>query len=143
LSAQDDGVQGYALSAVFGAVALVLAAVIALACFKLLHIKASQALPLAQPVYFEPPGERLTAGAAKALARIAEAARENRQLTVQIAGVRGAQVDTAADQRRVLRVHHALEADGVQPAQLLLGPAVEVPARADAKETYRVDVTLR
>ena len=143
MSAQDDDVQGYALGAVFGVVALVVAGVIALACFKTLHFQASQAPPLAQHVYFEPLGEHLTAEAASVLARLAEAARENPQLTLLIAGVRGAQVDTAADQRRVLRVRHALEADGVQPAQLVLGPAVEMSARGDAKETYRVDITLR
>ena len=139
MSAQDDSVQGYALGAVAGIVGLVLAGVIALACAK--GLRGDSADTSAQRVYFDVTGEVLTTEADELLARIAEAARTNEQLMVVIAGVRDAKGDTAAAQRRALRVRHALEANGVPPQRLALSQPL--PAGRSAKETRRVDVSLR
>ena len=139
MSAQDDSVQGYALGAVAGIVGLVLAGVIALACAK--GLQSDPGDPSAQRVYFDATGEVLTAEADELLARIAEAARADEQRMVLIAGVRDAKGDTTAAQRRALRVRHALEANGVPPVRLALSQPL--PAPRSAKETRRVDVSLR
>ncbi len=139
MSAQDDSVQGYALGAVAGIVGLVLAGVIALACTK--SLRGGSDDPSAQRVYFAASGEALTTEGDEVLARIAEAARADDQLMVVIAGVRDAKGDTTAAQRRALRVRHALEANGVPAERLALGQPL--PAPRNAKESYRVDVSLR
>jgi len=139
MSAQDDSVQGYALGAVAGIVGLVLAGVIALACAK--GLRGDSGDPSAQRVYFDATGEVLTTEADELLTRIAEAARADEQVMVSIAGVRDAKGDTAAAQRRALRVRHALEANGVPPERLALSQPL--PAPRSAKETRRVDVSLR
>ncbi len=139
MSAQDDSVQSYALGAVAGIVGLVLAGVIALACAKGLRGPSDD--PSAHRVYFDASGEVLTTEADELLVRIAETARTNEQLTVLIAGVRDARGDTAAAQRRALRVRHALEANGVPPERLALSQPL--PAARGAKESRRVDVSLR
>lgn len=139
MSAQDDSVQGYALGAVAGIVGLVLAGVIALAIAK--GVGGGTDDPSAQRVYFDATGEVLTVQADELLVRIAEAARADEQLMVLIAGVRDAKGDTAAAQRRALRVRHALEANGVPAARLALSQPL--PAPRNAEEARRVDVSLR
>jgi hypothetical protein len=144
MSVQGDDVQGYALGAVFGIVGLVVAGVIALAGAKAMQGPAASGAVPAQRIYFEAEGETLSAESGVLLARIAEAVRDNGQLTVLITGVRDARGDTAAAQRRALRVRHALEANGVPPAQLVLGQPHPAPrAFAAAKEASRVDITLQ
>ncbi|MBC7996168.1 MAG: OmpA family protein [Rhizobacter sp.] len=139
MSAQDDSVQGYALGAVAGIVGLVLAGVIALAIAT--GQRGGSGDPSAQRVYFDASGEALTTEGDELLARIAESARANEQLMVVIAGVRDAKGDTAAAQRRALRVRHSLEANGVPPERLALSQPL--PAARSAKESRRVDVSLR
>ena len=139
MSAQDDSVQGYALGAVAGIVGLVLAGVIALACAK--GLRGDSGDPSAQRLYFDATGEQLTAEADELLARVADMARADGQVMVLIAGVRDAKGDTAAAQRRALQVRHALEANGVPPARLALSQPL--PAARNAKESRRVDVSLR
>ncbi len=144
MSVQSDDVQGYALGAVFGIVGLVVAGVIALASVKAMQGPVASGAVPAQRIYFEAEGDTLSVEAGELLARIAEAVRDNGQLTVLITGVRDARGDTAAAQRRALRVRHTLEANGVPPAQLVLGQPLPAPrAFAAEKETRRVDVTLQ
>lgn len=141
MSAQDDSVQGYALGAVAGIVGLVLAGVIALACAKGLqrpHDSASS-----QRVYFGSAEDALSTEADETLARVAEAARRDERVVVLITGVRDANGDTASAQRRALRVRHTLEANGVPPAQLVLGQPLAAPRRGGAKQARRVDISLQ
>jgi outer membrane protein OmpA-like peptidoglycan-associated protein len=142
MSAEDDSVQGYALGAVGGVVGLVLAGVIALACAKGLQ---STATPSAatQRVFFGATEDALSAEADEVLGRLADAARRDERVVVLITGVRDAGGDTAAAQRRALRVRHALEANGVPPAQLVLGQPLAVPRRGGDKQARRVDITLQ
>lgn len=144
MSAQDDDVQGYALGTVFGVVGLVLAGVIALACYKGLQSSQLAATsPGAQSVYFEADGDSLSADAAELLARIAESARADAQLLILVTGVRDAAGDPAEAHRRALRVRHALEANGVAPSQLVLGQPVRTRSAGLGKRASRVEVTLQ
>ena len=142
MSVHDDGVQGYALGAVFGVVALVVAGVIALACFKVSPATPSSAAG-ALHVYFETDADTLSAEANEVLARMADAARDDAQRMVLIVGVHAATGDATAAQRRALRVRHALEADGVPPAQLVLSKPLAARAGSGAKEARRVDLQLQ
>jgi outer membrane protein OmpA-like peptidoglycan-associated protein len=138
MSVQDDDVQGYALGAVFGIVALVVAGVVALACFKTLQSPPESSA--AQRIYFEADGDTLSVAANEALAAVAEAARGNGQVLLLINGVHEPRGDTAAAQRRALRVRHALEANGVPATQLVLSKPLAVRAAGGSKESRRVDV---
>lgn len=144
MSVQDDDVQGYALGAVFGVVGLVVAGVIALACYKGLQSSRQVATsPGAQSVYFAADGESLSPDATELLARIAESARDNAQLLILVAGVRDAAGDPALAHRRALRVRHALEANGVAPSQLVLGQPVRSRSAGQGAQGRRVEVTLQ
>jgi len=153
VSVQDDDVQGYALGVVFGIIGLVVAGVIALASVTALHkpaaatAVAAASATLVQRVYFDLGQDTLPGEAAEALARVADAARENRQATVLISGFHDASGDRAANadlaRRRALRVRHALEANGVAPSQLVLSKPALATGQGDAREARRVEVTLQ
>ena len=70
-------------------------------------------------------------------------ARDDAQRMVLITGVHAATGDATAAQRRALRVRHALEADGVPPAQLVLSKPLAARAGSGAKEARRVDLQLQ
>jgi len=143
MSVHDDDVQGYALGAVFGIVALVVAGVIALACFKALQSSALSAdSASAEHIYFDAEADALPADANEALLRVAEAARQDDRVMVLITGIYAQADEGVAAQRRALRVRHALEADGVPPAQLVLGKPLHTRA-GGAKAARRVDVLLQ
>lgn len=136
MSVHDDDVQGYALGAVFGIVALVVAGVIALACFKALSADSASAAH----IDFE--ADALTADANEVLMHLADAARQDDRVMLLITGVYAQADEGAAAQRRALRVRHALEANGVPPSQLVLGKPLHMRA-AGGKAARRVDVLLQ
>lgn len=152
MSAQDDEAQGYALGAVFGIVALVVAGVIGLAVAKGLHRPTPQAEVVqeftgtTERVYFELGQDSLPAGADETLARVAEALREDSQAVVLISGFHDASGDPAANaelaKRRAQRVQHALESNGVAAAQLRLSKPALTTGGGDAREARRVEVTV-
>ncbi|MEO8153499.1 MAG: OmpA family protein [Rhizobacter sp.] len=115
MNVQDDGVQGYALGAVFGVVGLLVAGVIALACFHIRHVPPVSVT--AQRVSFEADGTTLSPEATELLVQVADAARDNARI-VFITGIQSSRGDGLAAQRGAERVRHALEANGVPPAQL-------------------------
>jgi len=142
MSVHDDDVQGYALGAVFGIVALVVAGVIALACFKTLQSSASEAdSASAEHIYFDTDADALPADASEVLMRVAETARQDDRVMVLITGIYAQADEGAMAQRRALRVRHALEANGVPSSQLVLGKPLYT--RAGAKAARRVDVLLQ
>ncbi len=152
MSAQDDEVQGYALGAVLGIVALVVAGVIGLAVAKSMYKPVAktavvQAVSTTQRVYFELGQDSLPAGADEVLARVAEAARENSQAQVLISGFHDASGDPAANaelaKRRAQRVSHALEANGVAPSRLVLSKPELTLGGGDAREARRVEISLQ
>ena len=138
MSVLDDDVSGLALSAVLGVVGLVVAGVVALACFKSLHVSPASTASV-QHIYFEAEGDTLALAASDTLSRLAEAARDNDQLVLLINGVQDARGDPIAAQRRALRVRHALEANGVPPSQLVLSKPL---TERSGREARRVDVRL-
>lgn len=143
MSVHDDDVQGYALGAVFGIVALVVAGVVALACFKtLLSSTPSDGSASAEHIYFDAEADALPADANEVLLRVADAARQDDRVMVLITGIYAQADEGAVAHRRALRVRHALEADGVPPSQLVLGKPLHTRA-AGAKAARRVDVLLQ
>jgi hypothetical protein len=147
MSVHDDDVQGYALGAVFGIVALVVAGVLAMVCFKTLQSSASSSVfasgsATGEHIYFDADADALPADANEVLMRVAEAARQDDRVLVLITGVYGRADEAALMQRRTLRVRHALESNGVSPSQLVLGKPLYARA-GDAKAAGRVDVLLQ
>lgn len=152
MSDQDDEMQKYALGAVAGVVALVLAGVIGLAVSRLLHAPraaaatAVAAVPAAERVYFEVGQSSLPLEAADVLARVAEAARAS-GATVLVSGYHDASGDAAANaelaKRRAQAVQHALEANGVAPDRLQLAKPVMTTGDGDPKAARRVEMRLQ
>jgi len=146
MSVHDDDVQGYALGAVFGIVALVVAGVLAMVCFKTLSSASSSVFAASsatgEHIYFDADADALPADANEAVMRVADAARQDDRVLVLITGVYGRADEAALMQRRTLRVRHALESNGVSPSQLVLGKPLYTRA-GDAKAARRVDVLLQ
>jgi len=153
MSDQDDEMQKYALGAVAGVVALVLAGVIGLAASRLLHapraaapVAATPAAPAAERVYFEVGQSSLPVEASDVLARVAEAARASGG-TVLISGYHDASGDAAANaelaKRRAQAVQHALEANGVAPDRLQLAKPVMTTGDGDPQAARRVEMRLQ
>jgi len=153
MSDQDDEMQKYALGAVAGVVALVLAGVIGLAASRLLHAPraaapsaATPAAPAAERVYFEVGQSSLPVEASDVLARVAEAARASGG-TVLISGYHDASGDAAANaelaKRRAQAVQHALEANGVAPDRLQLAKPVMTTGDGDPQAARRVEMRLQ
>jgi len=158
MSDQDDEMQKYALGAVAGVVALVLAGVIGLAASRLLHAPraagpvaatpaaAAPAAAAAERVYFEIGQSSLPVEASDVLARVAEAARASGG-TVLISGYHDASGDAAANaelaKRRAQAVQHALEANGVAPDRLQLAKPVMTTGDGDPQAARRVEMRLQ
>lgn len=154
MSDQDDEMQKYALGAVFGVIALVLAGVIGLAASRVLHAPrpvaqaaaASPATVPAERIHFEVGQDSLPPEAAEVLARVAEAARSSGG-TVLISGFHDASGDAAANadlaKRRAQQVQHALEANGVAPDHLQLSKPAVTTGDGDPKAARRVELRLQ
>lgn len=159
MSDASDDAQNYALAVVAGVVALVIAGVIALAAATATApakpaapAAAAAAEPPAAPpaapvVYFEVDSDALPAEAAELLAGFAEALRGNIGATVLISGYHDASGDPQhnADlaKRRAQAVRHALEANGVPPAQLQLARPEQTTGGGDPREARRVELHLQ
>ncbi len=160
----DDETLRYALGAVAGVVALVLAGVIALAASTAMNLQApagtqmaagagAGAAPAAEApldrgkLYFESGSAALPAEATGVLSRIAETARARAGSAVLISGFHDASGDPAANaelaKNRALAVRHALEANGVAAAQLVMDKPAMTEAAGDPKQARRVEVRVQ
>jgi len=152
MSAQDDEVQGYALGVMLALVGFVVVSVIGLALYWHSHkpaavpVVSASVVGVAQRVYFELGQDSLPPEADEVLGRVADAARQNPQTRVLISGFHDASGDAAANadlaKRRAQRVQHALEANGVAPAQLQLNKPELTTGGADPREARRGDITV-
>ena len=97
-------------------------------------------------VYFEVDSDALPADAAEVLAKVAEEARA-KGAAVLISGFHDASgnAEHNADlaKRRAQAVRHALEANGVAPAQLVLDKPQQTLGGGDAREARRVELRLQ
>ena len=108
---------------------------------------AAPAAAAAPRVYFEVDSDALPGDAAELLARVAEEARAKPGAAVLISGFHDASGDPEhnADlaKRRAQAVRHALEANGVAPAQLVLDKPQQTLGGGDAREARRVELRIQ
>ena len=156
---QNDDAQNYALMAVAGVVALVIAGVIALAAATTMNTgdgkaaakdPSAAAAPMAEAdgrIFFEVGSDALPPEAAEVLTRISETARADATKVVQISGYHDASGDPAKNaelaKNRALAVRHALESNGVAPDHLVMDKPIVTTGGADAREARRVELRLR
>lgn len=156
MSDANDDTQNYALGAVAGVVALVIAGVLTLAISRAgapkvpaaaSVTKAATAEAALPRVYFEVDSDALPADAMEVLNRVAEAARSNPGAPVLISGFHDAtgNPEHNADlaKRRAQAVRHALEANGVPAAQLQLDKPQQTLGGGDPREARRVELRLQ
>lgn len=156
MSDAGDDAQSYALAAVAAVVALVIAGVLALAISRSGPPKkpAAAAAATAAPaeavlprLYFAVDSDALPAQAMDVLDRVAEAARANPGAAVLISGFHDASGDAGHNaelaRRRAQAVRHALEANGVPAAQLVLDKPQQTLGGGDAREARRVELKLQ
>ena len=156
---QNDDAQNYALMAVAGVVALVIAGVIALATATTMNAgdgkaaakdgsaAAAQMAEADGRIFFEVGSDALPPEAAEVLTRISETARADATKVVQISGYHDASGDPAKNaelaKNRALAVRHALESNGVPPDHLVMDKPIVTSGGADAREARRVELRLR
>ena len=159
MSPQNDDSQMHGLMALGGVVALVLAGVIALAAATTMHAgrkapprSAATSATAVEPavegrIDFATGSAALPNGASAVLERVADAARADPSRVVQILSYHLASDDSAqgaeAAKQRAQAVRHALEANGVAPAQLQMDEPVLITDGADAATGRRVELRLR
>jgi outer membrane protein OmpA-like peptidoglycan-associated protein len=163
MSDQDnDDTRRVGLWVVFTVVGLVVAAVIGFATVRTLSGPAAPAVQredvgeaaeevalIGEPalrLYFELGQASLSPEAVSALSAVAERARGSGD-TVYISGFHDASGSAAANaelaKQRALAVRHALEADGVPPAQLVLRRPALTLGDGDPREARRVELHLQ
>lgn len=156
MSDANDDAQNYALGVIAAVVALVIAGVLTLSISRSGPPKAPKppaqaaaepAAAMAPRVYFEVDSDALPADAAEVLARVAEEARAKPGVAVLISGFHDASgnAEHNADlaKRRAQAVRHALEANGVSPAQLVLDKPQQTLGGGDPREARRVELRLQ
>ncbi len=159
MSDANDDAQNVALGVIAAVVALVIAGVLTLSISRSGPPKAPKApaqaaaAPVAADaaaaprVYFEVDSDALPGDAAELLARVAEEARAKPGAAVLISGFHDASGDPEhnADlaKRRAQAVRHALEANGVAPAQLVLDKPQQTLGGGDAREARRVELRIQ
>lgn len=171
MSDRTEDAQNLALGAVAGLIALVVAGVITLAIWRQGgHRVAPQGPPAAdaaaaaapampagssemptasavEKLYFEIGSSALPADAGEVLARVADRARANAGAMVLISGFHDAAGDPLQNaelaKNRALAVRHALEANGVAPAQLQMNKPAVTTGAGDDKQARRVELTLQ
>ncbi len=156
MSDANDDAQNYALAVIAAVVALVIAGVLTLSISRSgppkapkapAQAAAAPAAAAAPRVYFEVDSDALPGDAAELLARVAEEARAKPGAAVLISGFHDASGDPEhnADlaKRRAQAVRHALEANGVAPAQLVLDKPQQTLGGGDAREARRVEVRIQ
>ena len=160
--ASDEG-QGAALGVAMLALAVVVAGVLAIAISGLgrkapatpasktvlataMAAAAKSAEAASDRVYFEVGSAALPADAATLLNRIADKARANPAAVVRISGFHDASGDPAQNaelaKNRALAVRHALEANGVAAASLMMSKPAVTSAGGDPREARRVELTV-
>jgi outer membrane protein OmpA-like peptidoglycan-associated protein len=153
--ADDDDNQNYALAVLAGVVALVIALVIGVAAWS--TSEDSAAAPTATgsntpsamtaKVYFDLGSAVLPADANDVVNSIAETARANNGASVVISGFHDATGNAANNEelakQRALAVRHALEADGVDPARLVLEKPAITTGGAEDREARRVEIRVQ
>ena len=156
MSDAHDDAQNYALAVIAAVVALVIAGVLTLSISRSgppkapkapAQAAAAPAAAAAPRVYFEVDSDALPGDAAELLARVAEEARAKPGAAVLISGFHDASGDPEhnADlaKRRAQAVRHALEANGVAPAQLVLDKPQQTLGGGDAREARRVELRIQ
>ena len=156
MSDANDDAQNYALAVIAAVVALVIAGVLTLSISRSgpptapkapAQAAAALATAAAPRVYFEVDSDALPGDAAELLARVAEEARAKPGAAVLISGFHDASGDPEhnADlaKRRAQAVRHALEANGVAPAQLVLDKPQQTLGGGDAREARRVELRIQ
>lgn len=156
MSDANDDTQNYALGAIAAVVALVIAGVLTLAISRSGAPKAPAAAAMAAAapaeaalprVYFEVDSDALPADAMDVLNRVADAARANPGAAVLISGFHDASGNPEhnADlaKRRAQAVRHALEANGVPAAQLVLDKPQQTLGGGDPREARRVELKVQ
>ena len=156
MSDANDDAQNYALAVIAAVVALVIAGVLTLSISRSgppkapkapAQAAAAPAAAAAPRVYFEVDSDALPGDAAELLARVAEEARAKPGAAVLISGFHDASGDPEhnADlaKRRAQAVRHALEANGVAPAQLVLDKPQQSLGGGDAREARRVELRIQ
>ena len=155
MSDANDDTQNYALGAIAAVVALVIAGVLTLAISRSGAPKAPAASATAAApaeaalprVYFEVDSDALPADAMEVLNRVADAARANPGAAVLISGFHDASGNPEhnADlaKRRAQAVRHALEANGVPAAQLVLDKPQQTLGGGDPREARRVEIKVQ
>lgn len=155
MSDSNDDAQNYALAVIAAVVALVIAGVLALGISRSgaprsAAAPATAAAPAAEAlprVYFEVDSDALPADAMDVINRAAEAARANPGAAVLISGFHDASGNPEhnADlaKRRAQAVRHALEANGVPAAQLVLDKPQQTLGGGDAREARRVEIRVQ
>lgn len=156
MSDANDDAQNVALAVIAAVVALVIAGVLTLSISRSgppkapkapAQAAAAPAAAAAPRVYFEVDSDALPGDAAELLARVAEEARAKPGAAVLISGFHDASGDPEhnADlaKRRAQAVRHALEANGVAPAQLVLDKPQQTLGGGDAREARRVELRIQ
>ncbi len=156
MSDANDDAQNYALAVIAAVVALVIAGVLTLSISRSgppkapkapAQAAAAPAAAAAPRVHFEVDSDALPGDAAELLARVAEEARAKPGAAVLISGFHDASGDPEhnADlaKRRAQAVRHALEANGVAPAQLVLDKPQQTLGGGDAREARRVELRIQ
>ena len=146
----DDETRNLALAVVAGVVMLVISGVIAIAAMRFAHHGAGATEALAkslapvETLFFAPGSDQLTIDATQVLVRVADSARVNGNAMVVVSRFQAATADPASEaalaRSRVLAVRHALEANGISPERVLVGPP-EV-ASGEPKQAERVELRL-
>lgn len=96
---------------------------------------------------FEPGSAVLSVNASQVLAKVADAARADDSKVVQISGHYDADGDpvmnAALATQRAAAVRHALEANGISPARLLVDKPTPTTGGVDPRAARRVELHLR
>lgn len=97
-------------------------------------------------IYFAIGDDALPPEANEVLARVATAARATTTAVVSVSGYHDASGNAASNadlaKRRAQAVQHALEANGVQPAQIRLNKPIETTGGGDPAEARRVELRV-
>ena len=148
MSEQDQGAEKTALGMVWLLVAVVVASVVA---FGAHHVRANKGAnnqgPKVERIYFAMGDDRLPHEAYESLAHVADVARAHSGVRVLISGFHDASGNASANEtlarNRAEQVRHALEANGVPSAQLVLAKPAATQGSGDPKDARRVEIRLQ